>query len=119
MVNANFPKFKSKKKQSLYNECSKRKYYVVGWSYQITKTENGKYQATSRNTSESYHQVMYDFDDTYQVNTIFPFLTEYEKEIVNKEIETVVGLDFAMDGLFVDSETGEKANYPKFLSSNA
>ncbi len=25
----------------------------------------------------------------------------------------MVGLDFAMDGLFVDSE-GEKANYPKF-----
>lgn len=35
-------------------------------------------------------------------------LTEYEKEI-----EKVVGLDFAMDGLFVDSE-GRKANYPKF-----
>jgi putative transposase len=40
-------------------------------------------------------------------------LTEYEKEIVQKEVETVVGLDFAMDGLYVSSE-GEKANYPKF-----
>ncbi|WP_163578841.1 RNA-guided endonuclease InsQ/TnpB family protein, partial [Gracilibacillus thailandensis] len=40
-------------------------------------------------------------------------LTEYEKEMETKEIEKVVGLDFAMDGLFVDSE-GEKANYPKF-----
>lgn len=40
-------------------------------------------------------------------------LAEYEKEIESKEIEKVVGLDFAMDGLFVDSE-GEKANYPKF-----
>lgn len=40
-------------------------------------------------------------------------LTEYEKEIERKEIEKVVGLDFAMDGLFVTSE-GEKANYPKF-----
>ncbi len=40
-------------------------------------------------------------------------LTEYEKEIKNKDIEKVVGLDFAMDGLFVDSE-GKKANYPKF-----
>ena len=28
-------------------------------------------------------------------------MTEYEKEIDNKEIETVVGLDFAMDGLYV------------------
>ncbi len=40
-------------------------------------------------------------------------LTEYEKDIESKAIEKVVGLDFAMDGLFVDSE-GEKANYPKF-----
>lgn len=40
-------------------------------------------------------------------------LTEFEKEIVIREIKTVVGLDFAMDGLFVDSE-GKKANYPKF-----
>ena len=41
-------------------------------------------------------------------------LTEYEKEIKNKKIEQVVGLDFAMDGLFVESETGKKANYPRF-----
>ncbi|EQB07138.1 transposase IS605 [Sphingobium quisquiliarum P25] len=40
-------------------------------------------------------------------------LTEYEKEIRPVSIQKVVGLDFAMDGLFVDSE-GEKANYPKF-----
>ncbi|NRS82774.1 transposase, partial [Bacillus cereus] len=40
-------------------------------------------------------------------------LTEYEKEIVQKEVETVVGLDFAMDRLYVSSE-GERANYPKF-----
>ncbi len=41
-------------------------------------------------------------------------LTEYKKEIKKKEIQQVVGLDFAMDGLFVDSETGKKANYPRF-----
>ncbi|HHP1040700.1 TPA: RNA-guided endonuclease TnpB family protein [Bacillus thuringiensis] len=40
-------------------------------------------------------------------------LTEYEKEIVQKEVETVVGLDFAMNGLYVSSED-KKANYPKF-----
>ena len=62
---------------------------------------------------------MYDFDDSYQENTIFPFLPNMKKKLEMKEIETVVGLDFAMDGLFVDSETGEKANYPALLSSNA
>ncbi|PEK67879.1 transposase, partial [Bacillus pseudomycoides] len=40
-------------------------------------------------------------------------LTEYEKEIVQKEVETVVGLDFAMSELYVSSEN-EKANYPHF-----
>ncbi|WP_018395765.1 RNA-guided endonuclease TnpB family protein [Bacillus sp. 37MA] len=40
-------------------------------------------------------------------------LTEYEKEIVQKEVETVVGLDFAMVELYVSSED-EKANYPRF-----
>ncbi|HHL0974735.1 TPA: hypothetical protein ACQUHP_006555 [Bacillus cereus] len=31
-------------------------------------------------------------------------MIEYEKEIVQKEVETVVGLDFAMDGLYVIPE---------------
>jgi|SRR5699024_1796893 len=41
-------------------------------------------------------------------------LTEYDREVKNKEIKTVVGLDFAMNGLFVGSETGKRANYPRF-----
>lgn len=41
-------------------------------------------------------------------------LTEYEKEIVQKEVQTVVGLDFAMAELYVSSED-EKANYPRFI----
>lgn len=41
-------------------------------------------------------------------------LTEYEKDIKPVSIQKVVGLDFAMDGLYVESEQGEKANYPRF-----
>ena len=41
-------------------------------------------------------------------------LTEYEKEITPVNIQHVVGLDFAMDGLFVDSEEGKRANDPRF-----
>ncbi len=40
-------------------------------------------------------------------------LTEYEKEIVQKEVQSVVGLDLAMAELYVSSED-EKANYPRF-----
>jgi len=41
-------------------------------------------------------------------------LTEYEKEIKPVTIQKAVGLDFAMNGLYVESEQGEKANYPRF-----
>ena len=42
-------------------------------------------------------------------------LTEYEFKSVEKPIVAIVGLDFAMNGLFVESEQGEKANYPRFF----
>ncbi|MED0756862.1 RNA-guided endonuclease TnpB family protein [Aneurinibacillus thermoaerophilus] len=41
-------------------------------------------------------------------------LTEYEHQPVQKEVQAVVGLDFSMNGLFVDSEEGKTANYPCF-----
>ena len=41
-------------------------------------------------------------------------LTAYEKEMKPVEVTKVVGLDFAMNGLYVESEQGEKANYPRF-----
>ncbi|WP_028401327.1 RNA-guided endonuclease TnpB family protein, partial [Ectobacillus panaciterrae] len=48
--------------------------------------------------------------DKYYVS----ILTEYEHQSVSKEVQHIVGLDFSMNGLFVDSETGKKANYPRF-----
>ncbi|RNF38670.1 RNA-guided endonuclease TnpB family protein, partial [Planococcus salinus] len=41
-------------------------------------------------------------------------LTEYENKPIEKEITEIIGLDFAMDGLYVESEQGEIANYPRF-----
>lgn len=41
-------------------------------------------------------------------------LTEYEKEMKAVSVEKAVGLDFAMEGLYVESEQGKKANYPGF-----
>ncbi|MGC4378896.1 RNA-guided endonuclease TnpB family protein [Fictibacillus sp. Mic-4] len=41
-------------------------------------------------------------------------LTEYEHRPEPKEVQSVVGLDFSMNGLFVESEEGKKANYPRF-----
>lgn len=42
-------------------------------------------------------------------------LTEYEYKPIPKEIKAIVGLDFAMDSLYVESEQGEKANHPRFF----
>lgn len=41
-------------------------------------------------------------------------LTEYEHQPITKEVQHAVGLDFSMNGLFVESESGKKANYPNF-----
>lgn len=41
-------------------------------------------------------------------------LTEYEHQPKPKDMQSVVGLDFAMNGLFVESEEGKTANYPRF-----
>lgn len=41
-------------------------------------------------------------------------LTEYGKETVQKEVETVNGLGFKMDGLYVSSEN-EKTNYLSYI----
>lgn len=41
-------------------------------------------------------------------------LTAYEHQPGQKEVQAVVGLDFSMNGLFVDSEEGKTANYPRF-----
>lgn len=47
---------------------------------------------------------------TYYVS----ILIEYEKEIVQKEVEIIVGLDFSMDGLHISSEDEKE---PIILSS--
>ncbi|BDG47096.1 hypothetical protein PspKH34_16570 [Parageobacillus sp. KH3-4] len=40
-------------------------------------------------------------------------LTEYEHHPMPTEVQSVIGLDFSMNHLFVDS-VGKKANYPRF-----
>jgi len=53
----------------------------------ITKTKTGKY--------------------------LISILTEYAHQPVQKEVKNVVGLDFSMNTLYVDSE-GKRANYPRY-----
>lgn len=46
VVKVSFLHSKIKRVENLYNESSKRKYYVISWLYQITKIENGETEAT-------------------------------------------------------------------------
>ncbi|MBS4179230.1 RNA-guided endonuclease TnpB family protein [Lederbergia citrea] len=112
--NAKFPKFKSKRHRQSYTtnvvngnivlldghiKLPKLKMVKIKQHREIPSEHKIKSCTISITPSEKYY---------------ISILTEYEKEIMSKEIQKVVGLDFAMDGLFVDSETGKKANYPRF-----
>lgn len=111
--NARFPKFKCKRNRQSYTtnvvngniqlsdghiKLPKLKWVKIRQHRAIPSDHNIKSCTLSMTASGKYY---------------ISILTEYEKKIVSREIKTVVGLDFAMDGLFVDSQ-GEKANYPKF-----
>ncbi|UNL87510.1 transposase [Priestia koreensis] len=111
--NAKFPKFKSKRhKQSYTTNVVNGNIQLLDGHIKLPKLKmvkiNQHRAIPSEYTIKSCTLLM-----TASGKYYISILTEYEKEIESKKIEHVVGLDFAMDGLFVDSE-GKKANYPKF-----
>ncbi|MBF4500309.1 transposase [Savagea sp. SN6] len=112
---AEFPKFKSKKKKQSY---------TTNMVNSNIKLENGhiKLPKIKKPIKIKQHREI-PADHKIKSCTIsktktgkyyISSLTEYEKEIKPVSIQKVVGLDFAMDGLYVESEQGKKANYPRF-----
>ena len=112
--NADFPKFKNRKAKQAYTtnvvngnielkqghiKLPKLKLVKIKQHREIPAGYNIKSCTISKTKSGKYY---------------ISILTEYEKEVKQVSIEKVVGLDFAMDGLYVESEQGEKANYPRF-----
>lgn len=111
--NARFPKFKSKRhKQSYTTNAVNGNIQLLDGHIKLPKLKMVKIKQHRVIPSE-YKIKSCTLSMTASGKYYISVLTEYEKEIKRKEIEKVVGLDFAMDGLFVDSE-GKKANYPKF-----
>ncbi|AVX07253.1 transposase [Bacillus sp. Y-01] len=111
--NARFPKFKSKRhKQSYTTNTVNGNIQLLDGHIKLPKLKMVKIKQHRVIPSE-YKIKSCTVSMTASGKYYVSVLTEYEKEIERKEIEKVVGLDFAMDGLFVDSE-GKKANYPKF-----
>ncbi|KRD90944.1 transposase [Bacillus sp. Root147] len=111
--NAKFPKFKSKRhKQSYTTNVVNGNIQLLDGHIKLPKLKMVKIKQ-HRTIPSEYVIKSCTLSMTSSGKYYISILTEYEKEIEIKKIENIVGLDFAMNGLFVDSE-GEKANYPKF-----
>ena len=111
---AKFPKFKSRKAKQSYTtnmvnsniqlldsqiKLPKLKLVKLKQHREIPSHHVIKSCTISRSATGNYH---------------ISILTEYEHTPIQQEIKRIVGLDFAMNGLFVESEQGEKANYPHY-----
>ena len=111
---AKFPKFKSRKAKQTYTtnrvhgniqlsdshiKLPKLGLVLLKQHREIPSHHVIKSCTISRSATGKYH---------------ISILTEYEHEPKPTEINQVVGLDFAMDGLYVESEQGEKTNHPRF-----
>ena len=112
---AGFPKFKSKKKcnwsyttnnqkDSIRIENNKIKLPKIGFVKLIQHREiPNDYIIKSATVSKTRTNKYY-----------ISILVEYETQVIKKDIEKVIGLDFSMKELYVDS-TGYSANYPRFF----
>lgn len=111
--NAKFPKFKSRKaKQSYTTNVVNGNIALLDGYIKLPKLKKVKIKQ-HREIPTTHKIKSCTISKTKTGKYYVSVLTEYEKEITKIEIKNVVGLDFAMNGLFVDSE-GEKANYPKY-----
>lgn len=113
--NTKFPKFKSKQhKQSYTTNVVNGNIKLLEACIKLPKFKNPMKIKQHRQIPNDQKIKACTITMTASGKYYVSILTEYEKEIMEKEIEHIVGLDFAMDGLFVDSETGKKANYPRY-----
>lgn len=111
--NAKFPKFKSKRhKQSYTTNVVNGNIQLLDGHIKLPKLKKVKIKQHREIPSDQKIKSC-TLSMTASGKYYISILTEYEKKMERKEIEKIVGLDFAMNGLFVDSE-GKKANYPKF-----
>ncbi|QZT33906.1 transposase [Caldalkalibacillus thermarum TA2.A1] len=110
---AGFPKFKSRKTKQSYTTN------VVNGNIKLAngyiKLPKLKWVKLKQHRQIPVHHIIKSctITKTKTGKYFISILTEYEHQPVPKEIENVVGLDFSMNTLYVDSE-GKRANYPRF-----
>lgn len=109
-----FPKFKSKRhKKSYTTNVVNGNIALIDGYIKLPKLKRVKVKQ-HRSIPADYKIKSCTISMTFSGKYYISILTEYEKEIKEKEITNIVGLDFAMNGLYVESETGKRANYPRF-----
>lgn len=112
---ANFPKFKSKKdKQSYTTNMVNDNIKLENGHIKLPKFKKPIKMKQHREIPADYKIKSCTISKTKTGKYYISILTEYEKEIKPVKAQKVVGLDFAMDGLYVESEQGKKANYPRY-----
>ncbi|QBK25386.1 RNA-guided endonuclease InsQ/TnpB family protein [Ureibacillus thermophilus] len=112
---AEFPKFKSKKhKQSYTTNMVNGNIKIEDGHIKLPKFKKPIKMKQHREIPADYKIKSCTISKTKTGKYDISILTEYEKETTTVNIQHVVGLDFAMDGLYVDSEEGKRANYPRF-----
>ncbi|KIO59201.1 RNA-guided endonuclease TnpB family protein [Caldifermentibacillus hisashii] len=112
---AEFPKFKSKKhKQSYTTNMVNGNIKIEDGHIKLPKFKKPLKMKQHREIPAEYKIKSCTISKTKTGKYYISILTEYEKDIRPVKIQKVVGLDFAMDGLYVESEQGEKANYPRY-----
>lgn len=112
--NAKFPRFKSRKtKQSYTTNLVNGNIELQNGHIKLPKLKLVKIKQ-HREIPADYTLKSCTISQTNSGKYYISILTEYEKEIKAVSIQKAVGLDFAMNGLYVESEQGEKANYPRF-----
>ena len=112
---AKYPKFKSQKdKQSYTTNMVNENIKLKDRHIKLPKIKQTLKIKQHRDLPSDYKIKSCTITKTKSGKYYISILTEYEKEIKPVNVQHVVGLDFAMDGLYVESEQGEKANYPHF-----
>jgi putative transposase len=109
-----FPKFKSKKNnhRSYTTNCINGNIKLVDGSIVLPKIGFVKIKR-HRQIPENYTLKSVTVSKTPSDKYYASILFEYEENIEPVEIESVVGLDFSMTELYVDSN-GNEANYPRY-----
>jgi putative transposase len=110
-----FPKFKSKKKCSWSYTTNNQKDSIRIENNKIKLPKIGFVKLIQHKGISNDHIIKSVTISKKRTNKYYiSILVEYETQVVKKDIEKVIGLDFSMKELYVDSN-GYSANFPRFF----